>query len=238
MRATRLSASATRKRPEQSGAGPVVDDGCSRFGIYLFWLPLGAGGRFVRANGKAYERLAAWREHRSAQDLYHAALEVRDDGRRYVIEMAPVWSDHSDDRGVVREGPVGARFLGRFRAFRYEVRCWLDGTIPDVSEAVDSPRLLTGTSGDVAALLHLVREVPALTWGRDELGSGDMWNSNSLVAWLLASTGHDMTVIAPPHGGRAPGWNAGLHLAGHADARRHPRMARVGLQGSGPGGLR
>ena len=55
--------------------------------------------------------------------------------------------------------------------------------------------------------------VPGLTWGRDELGLGDMWNSNSLVAWLLATSGHDVESLAPPGGGRAPGWTAGLELA-------------------------
>jgi hypothetical protein len=58
-----------------------------------------------------------------------------------------------------------------------------------------------------------VRHVPALTWGRDELSCGDMWNSNSLVSWTLARTGHDMRAVRPPGGGRAPGWRAGLALA-------------------------
>ena len=32
--------------------------------VDLYWLPLGAGGHFVRWNGRVYERWAAWREHR------------------------------------------------------------------------------------------------------------------------------------------------------------------------------
>jgi hypothetical protein len=60
--------------------------------------------------------------------------------------------------------------------------------------------------------------VPPLTWGRDELRSGDMWNSNSLTSWLLARTGHDMTTIGPPGRGRAPGWHAGLILASRQQA--------------------
>jgi hypothetical protein len=67
----------------------------------------------------------------------------------------------------------------------------------------------------VAALLAVLTEVPVLTWGRDELGIGDMWNSNSVVAWALARTGHDMDAIRAPAGGRAPGWQAGLALAEH-----------------------
>jgi hypothetical protein len=189
-------------------SGPAGPDG-----IDLYWLPLGAGGHSVRWNGKFYEALAAWHERRRSQDLYHSALEVRHRGRRYVIEMAPVWNEASPGRGVVCVGPVGARWLGRFRAFRYEVHCWEDGRIPDVLEAVDSPRRLSDDTAIAAAVLQRTREVPALTWGRDELGAGEMWNSNSLVAWLLAGSGHDMAAITPPAHGRAPGWAAGLQLA-------------------------
>jgi hypothetical protein len=62
-------------------------------------------------------------------------------------------------------------------------------------------------------VLDLVPEVPALTWGRDELGAGDMWNSNSLISWLLARSGHDVDRVELPPRGRAPGWRAGLVLA-------------------------
>jgi hypothetical protein len=65
----------------------------------------------------------------------------------------------------------------------------------------------------VAALLAVLKEVPVLTWGRDELGTGEMWNSNSVVAWALARTGLDMDTIQAPAGGRAPGWRAGQVLA-------------------------
>jgi hypothetical protein len=196
----------------------------------VYWLPLGAGGHCVRLNGRLYERVVARREGRRTKDIYHAALEVLDGHRRHVIEMAPVWNERSQERGVVREGPVGARWLGRFRAFRYEVRCWPDGRIPDVAHAVDSPQHVEAAPGDVARLLRRVPEVPPLVWGRDELGCGEMWNSNSLVAWLLASTGLDLTAVAPPAGGRAPGWYAGLHLAGRT-APKHTRrdLAEHGL---------
>jgi hypothetical protein len=192
-------------------------DSAVRSSIDIYWLPLGAGGHSVRWNGRVYEALAALHEHRRAQDLFHAALEVRHGGDRYVIEMAPVWGLSAVHRGIVCEGPVGVRWLGRFRSFRYEVRSWLDGYIPDVAEAVQSPQRLSDDPRQAADLLKLLPTVPALTWGRDEIGCGDMWNSNSLVSWLLASTGHDMALIQPPDGGRAPGWQAGLVLAaGHA----------------------
>jgi len=55
----------------------------------------------------------------------------RTTGVTTAVEMAPVWTTRGD-RGVVSEGPVGAAFLGRSRLFRYEVRCWHGGSIPDL----------------------------------------------------------------------------------------------------------
>jgi hypothetical protein len=43
-------------------------------GIELYWLPLGAGGWFVRLNGRIWEAIHALLEHRRPLDLYHTAL--------------------------------------------------------------------------------------------------------------------------------------------------------------------
>jgi hypothetical protein len=182
-------------------------------GIYLYWLPLGAGGNFVRLNGKVYEAVAAKIQRRPPFDLYHSALQVVVPEGRYVVEQAPVIDAHGSERGVVAEGPVGARWAGRFRIFRYEVRRWRDGVIPDLNEAVDSPRLLSDDVGQAERLLEVVPEVPILVWGRDELKAGEMWNSNSIISWLIARTGLDADSIKPPARGRAPGWNAGIVAA-------------------------
>jgi hypothetical protein len=192
---------------------PQVRPGSDR--VDLLWLPLGAGGHVVRRNGRVYEALVAARERRPRCDLYHAALEVRAGGERYAVEMGPVWGNPEPDRGVVVEGPVGCRLLGRSRAFRYEVRCWRDGVIPDAAEAVDSPRTVTWEPERVRRVLGLIVQVPPLVWGRDEIRAGEMWNSNSMVAWLLVRGGLDPDdpVLAPPPRGRAPGWQAGLVLA-------------------------
>jgi len=200
----------------------ATGDRTTRTRAELFWLPLGAGGWFVRSNGRVYEWLSAHRHHQPASDLYHTGLLLRLDDTSYAVEMGPVWNVSDANRGVVCEGPVGFRWLGRFRAFRYEVRCWPGGHIPDVAEAVDSPVRLTEDPARVAALLAVLKHVPALTWGRDELGTGEMWNSNSVVAWALARTGHDMDTIQAPAGGRAPGWRAGHVLA--------QRQASLGTQ--------
>src|SRR5881275_2441079 len=107
--------------------------------IDLYWLPLGAGGHSVRLNGRIFEWFAARLAHRDRCDLYHSALEVQVPEGRFVIEQAPAWSQDAD-RGVVAEGVVGTRVAGRLRLFRYEIRRWRDGVIPDVAEAVDSPQ--------------------------------------------------------------------------------------------------
>jgi hypothetical protein len=182
--------------------------------VDLYWLPLGAGGHFVRLNGRVYEAVAARLGRRPARDLYHAALEVELDGERWAIEQAPIPDGDGARRGVVVEGPVGARWAGRLRIFRYEIRRWPGGRIPDREEAVDSPVRLSADPGLAGRVLDQVPRVPALVWGRDELRAGEMWNSNSVVAWVLARAGIDAAAIQPPPNGRAPGWNAGLLAAG------------------------
>jgi len=186
--------------------------------VDLSWLPVGAGGHVVRRTSGAYERLVARREHRRPVPLFHAALEVVSGGERFSIEVGPVWNVAAADRGVVLEGPVGSRGLARWRPFRYELRCWRDGVIPDLQEAVASPQRLSDDPLRAARLLAAVPEVPVLVWGRDELRLGEMWNSNSVVAWLLARSDHP-TDLQPPQGGRAPGWHAGLVLAWLRGAR-------------------
>jgi hypothetical protein len=181
--------------------------------VDLYWLPLGAGGHSVRLNGRVYEAISARSQRRPARDLYHSALEVQVDGERAVIEMTPVRDRHGEERGVVAEGAVGSRRAGRLRLFRYEIRRWRNGRIPDVAEAVDSPRRLSDDDAQAGLVLELVPLVPTPVWGRDELSTGDMWNSNSLIAWLLARSGIDAESIQPPAGGRAPGWAAGLAVA-------------------------
>ena len=190
--------------------------------VELYWLPLGAGGHLVRWNGKMFEALAARRAGRRRCELFHAALEVNVPDGRFVIEQAPAWGAGSG-RGVVAEGPVGLRFLGHLRFFRYEIRRWRDGVIPDLAEAVDSPRRLDAEPMRAQRLLELVADVPTAVWGRDELGAGEMWNSNSVIAWLLATGGFEVDSIRPPAGGRAPGWAAGITVArrcGQSDPRR------------------
>ncbi len=188
-------------------------------GIDLYWLPLGAGGRSVRLNGRIYEAVLARLERRRRLALYHSALVVNAPTGRFVIEVTPVTGGDGSSRGAVAQGAVGSRVVRRLRIFRYEVRRWRDGTIPDVSEAIDSPRRVSDEALVAERLLRLVPRVPTLVWGRDESGTGDMWNSNSVISWLLSQSGVPVSTVRLPAGGRAPGWHAGILVA-----RRRPLL--------------
>jgi len=185
--------------------------------VDLYWLPLGAGGHSVRLNGKVFEAVVALLERRRPLDLYHSALVVHVPEGRYTIESAPVPNADTQERGVVAGGPVGSRWAGHFRIFRYELRCWRDGVVPDLGEAVDSPQRLTEDEDRARRLLHLAPQVPTPVWRRNELGAGDMWNSNSIISWLLVRSGLDAEAVRVPGGGRAPGWDAGLVVARRQD---------------------
>ncbi|MDH3463206.1 MAG: hypothetical protein OEM32_06240, partial [Acidimicrobiia bacterium] len=168
--------------------------------VYLYWIPLGAGGAgFVRFNGRVYESVQARRHGRTPLDLYHTALNVHAPEGRFIIENAwPIPDANTAHRGVVVEGPVFSRWISSLRVFRYEVRCWRDGVIQDSDEAVGGARPLDGTADLARSVLDLVRSVPPMVWGRDQQGAGEMWNSNSVISWLLTNAGADMSSIRPP----------------------------------------
>ena len=181
--------------------------------VDLYWIPLGAGGHSVAFNGRVFEALAAARAHRRRCAIYHAALVVSSEDVRHAIELAPCPDGDGASRGVVATGPVGARWAVRLRLFRYELRCWDGGTIPDLAYAAGGPVRVSRDPVVAERIVALAPRVPPLVWGRDERHTGEMWNSNSVVAWLLASAGLAASALRPPPGGRAPGWGAGVALA-------------------------
>jgi hypothetical protein len=181
--------------------------------VDLYWIPLGAGGHSVRFNGRVFEAIAAAWQHRSRCDLYHAALLVSLDGDRYAVELAPAFGGSRADRGVVSTGPVGSRLLGWSSLFRYELRSWRGGTIPDLGFAVGGPHTLTTDPAMARRLLNGVEQAPTPVWGRDELKAGEMWNCNSVIAWLITRAGIRIEALHPPLGGRAPGWRSGIEVA-------------------------
>ena len=228
-----------RSKAKHSVAAQPLATGPSDASVDLYWLPLGAGGRFVRFNGRIYEGICAHRERRQSLDLYHSALQVRVREGRSVIEMGwPIPDRYGSARGVVVEGPVGTRALAKFRLFRYEVRRWRDGVIPDILDAVARPQRLSEDPNQARRVLDLVDSVPPLVWGRSEPALGDMWNSNSVISWVLMRAGVDVEKIRPPSGGRAPGWDAGVGVARGLERQGSPGMRELAIRSSQPGGVR
>jgi hypothetical protein len=210
--------------------------------VYLCWIPLGADGHCVRACGRAFEAIQAATEHRRRSDLYHAALVVELGGERYTIELAPSPDAGEAGRGVVATGAVGSPHLGWLRLFRYEVRCSRGGSIPDLGTAA-CPCWLSSDPRVARRLLQRVPVVPTPAWGRDELHAGEMWNSNSTAAWLIASAGLETARLHPPADGRAPGWRAGLDVARRTPAtaatrRTPPRKELIGCPPRSTGPIR
>jgi hypothetical protein len=203
--------------------------------VDLYWIPLGAGGHSVRFNGKVYEAVVAACRQRPRCDLYHAAMVIELGPDRFTIELAPSPDAREASRGVVATGPVGARFAGRLRLFRYELRCWRGGTIPDLGDAVGGPCRLTDESAVARRVLDLMADVPTPVWGRDELHAGEWWNSNSVIAWLIARAGLYADDLHPPLNGRAPGWDAGLEVARRGSDCGFSLI--TAQQGSGPEGV-
>jgi hypothetical protein len=106
------------------------------------------------------------------------------------------------------------------------VRCWHGGAIPDRAYAVESPLRLTEDPATAQRILDLVPSVQHPSGARDDLQAGEMWNSNSVIAWLLVRSGLPTDAIEPPRGGRAPGWNV-------APRRRTPRFSGPALSKTG-----
>ena len=181
--------------------------------IELYWIPLGAGAHVVRISGRFYEAVVATLQHRPREKLYHSALQIFTPDGKYVIEQTPVVNNDEVERGVVVEGPVGMRMLGGLAIFRYEVRCWKEGTIPDLDMAVGQPSIVTRNGEQIDRILQGIADIPTPVWGRDEFHTGEMWNSNSVISWVLEQSGIDASSLGPPEGGRAPGWQAGIKVA-------------------------
>lgn len=72
-------------------------------------------------------------------------------------------------------------------------------------------------------MLEMAARVPACVWGRDQLGTGEMWNSNSVISWVLARGGLPAAEIQPPEGGRGAWMGSGRRRRGLSliDAQRH-----------------
>jgi hypothetical protein len=118
-------------------------------------------------------------------------------------------------RGVVAEGPVGTRWAGHFRVFRYEIRRWPDGVIPDLQFAISSPVRITDDERAAQLVLDpflgeglgLTRSVlprwratsfGSTLWNSLRSRSGDRRDSASLPRWQGRGENHDKRAWLAP----------------------------------------
>lgn len=191
--------------------------------VDLYWIPVAAGtSRFQQASLRLWEAIEAFRARRSRCVLYHSALKLRkSDGTALTLELTPAFI--GGDTPPLMTGPVGFRGADRLRLFRYQLRCLEADTLPDEEYAVSNTRLST----DCATLEHVLALAPGAprhVWGRRVRGTREMWTSDSIISRLLVRAGLDLSGVAPPADGRAPGWRAGLELARRQTAPAVPLL--------------
>ena len=167
-------------------------------------------------NGKVFEAVAAWLDRRDRRDLYHSALEVQRAGGT-VRDRAGAGAGERRRRARRRRRGrrrqhAAARPLPRSSATRSGAGA--TGCIPDVGEAVESPRRLSDDPDCARRLLELV---PA---GADaRLGPRRAGRRRDVELELDSSPGSSRAAGSTsrrsrrPRGGRAPGWQAGIVIA-------------------------
>jgi hypothetical protein len=184
--------------------------------VDLYWLPVGAGLGFPLAQVQGlslgvYERISALTARRAAGKLLHTALKLATRHGVYSVEVRPVQRD--EPTPPVLTGSVAFPGAGRLRLLRYEVSCLLDQPLPDEAWVVEKPVRLSEDCERADRVYALLRDIPALTWGRKAAGGSEMWTSNSAISWVLAAAGLDAAAIAVPERGRPIGWRAGIEEA-------------------------
>ena len=188
----------------------------------LYWLPVGAGKLSPPRKWSLWlwEAADAALHRRPRKQLLHAGLKIRTpDAVTRTIELMPDFLPGSEAPAIT--GPVGVRWAGRWKYFRYRLACEAVERLPDEEFAVE-PATLLGDGEVARRLLGLAAETPAFTWGRRAAGTHEMWTSDSAISWLLLRAGIALDGVAPPAYGRAPGWSAGVELAEVASRRGTP----------------
>ena len=194
--------------------------------VELYWIPLGAGGHCVRFNGRIFEALDAARRAPSA--LRPLPRGARRPARR------PALHDRARRRRRTPTRRAAASSAPAPSAAATSAGCACFATRFAAGEADRSPTWTTRSAGRcrlttdpgvARRLLDLVAAVPRPVWGRDELDAGEMWNSNSVIAWLVATAGLPADELEPA----AAGQGAGL------EGRSRGRAPLKAPEGCGPG---
>jgi ribose transport system substrate-binding protein len=98
---------------------------------------------------------------------------------------------------------------------------------PAVERACDTgkPVIVFDRGVQTDCPVTFIHPIGGFAWGIDtaeflidELEAGEMWNCNSVIAWLITRAGIRTAALRPPPGGRAPGWGSGVEVAMRAPA--------------------
>ena len=186
--------------------------------VDLYWLPLGAGGRSVRLNGKVFEAVSARVQRRSACDLYHSALEVSVDSERFVIEMAPAWDANGASGGPSSRAP--SEPAGQDVVVGFATRCAAGrtGGFPTLRRP--------STARSDSAKIRGPLDICWTSFPRCRPGSGVETSSRRArcgtrtpsSSWLLAAQRHRRFPRATPRTGSRAGMGRGRQVT--ASARR------------------
>ncbi len=65
--------------------------------------------------------------------------------------------------------------------------------------------------------------------GRDEFRAGEIWNSNSVISWLIVRGGLPLEDGTPARNGRAGGWIADVVVTGGHEQPRTSSQASHGF---------
>ena len=194
-------------------------------GVYLLWIPLGAGASVPVAHwsGRAYEAISARRARRTAAAICSTRRwRSRAGGHRFVVEMTPAWGSAHTSAGSVASGPVAFQLLGRSRFFRYEVHCWRDGVIPTGTTRSVIPRCVSNDPDDRRSHPGPRSAVPNAHDGVATTSApGTCGTPTRSLPGCCPGRGSRTADVHPPRNGRAPGWRAGLVASG-ADGRVKP----------------
>ena len=160
LRGARLELQLAPARGQRDGVGAPLTPGD---GVELHWLPLGRG-RILRAaqrprlrgGGRAVGGRAPSATCTTRRSPCTATAPVT------VVEMTPSTGGPPGPDARRGGGGAGRRAAGSpaLRVLRYEIRCWRDGMIGDIDEAVGDPLRLSDDAEVARRIIAPAPQVP------------------------------------------------------------------------------
>ena len=149
----------------------------------------------MRLNGRIFEAVGRGLEQRDRVRPLPLRMVVRVPEGEFVIEQAPVGTER-ELAASSPKAPVGSRWARADSDLPLRdppLARWRD---PGRRRGGRQPAAADRGFPLRAGRARSCANVPMPVWGRDELGTGEMWNSNSVVAWLIARSGLAVDAVA------------------------------------------